>query len=454
MRAVQQGSKDRAAILASLPMRADEDPFVVAIGGFYRRWFNLIDDLQLLIDTVAKIKSTEDEDWVPVWSAVGAEYEKKGDALLARKDKTGARQAYVQAKTYYSLARFPSPYWSGSPICPPTMSPMKAQSYEDYLRCYEKSAALLPDPPETIVVTKNGMKATGFLRLPKGASKSNKVPAVLVMCGADMYKEDREKYAEGALSQGMAALVVDAPGTGQTTFPHAPESVVAWQAALDVLQKRPEIDGNRIGAFGVSRGGLWVIRLAANDPRIKGLIACAPGGAGYWGSPEERAEWRAAAYERAKTNWFGPRGTRPPLKEGTEEDQRKDFLRWSLKDQDLLKNLTMPMYLVNGKIDHLTPIGNLYMLLESGPADGRVARVYPDDGHIAAKNEREWGPASWAWLRGVLTKGMKPAKPAVKRVVSFTISKPAKAKVKAKTKTKTKPVATKKTVKKKVVAKK
>ncbi len=452
MRAVQQGSKDRAAILASLPMRADEDPFVVAIGGFYRRWFNLIDDLQLLIDTVAKIKSTEDEDWVPVWSAVGAEYEKKGDALLARKDKTGARQAYVQAKTYYSLARFPSPYWSGSPICPPTMSPMKAQSYEDYLRCYEKSAALLPDPPETIVVTKNGMKATGFLRLPKGASKSNKVPAVLVMCGADMYKEDREKYAEGALSQGMAALVVDAPGTGQTTFPHAPESVVAWQAALDVLQKRPEIDGNRIGAFGVSRGGLWVIRLAANDPRIKGLIACAPGGAGYWGSPEERAEWRAAAYERAKTNWFGPRGTRPPLKEVTEEDQRKDFLRWSLKDQDLLKNLTMPMYLVNGKIDHLTPIGNLYMLLESGPADGRVARVYPDDGHIAAKNEREWGPASWAWLRGVLTKGMKPAKPAVKRVVSFTISKPAKAKVKAKTKTK--PVATKKTVKKKVVAKK
>ena len=454
MRAVQQGSKDRAAILASLPMRADEDPFVVAIGGFYRRWFNLIDDLQLLIDTVAKIKSTEDEDWVPVWSAVGAEYEKKGDALLARKDKTGARQAYVQAKTYYSLARFPSPYWSGSPICPPTMSPMKAQSYEDYLRCYEKSAALLPDPPETIVVTKNGMKATGFLRLPKGASKSNKVPAVLVMCGADMYKEDREKYAEGALSQGMAALVVDAPGTGQTTFPHAPESVVAWQAALDVLQKRPEIDGNRIGAFGVSRGGLWVIRLAANDPRIKGLIACAPGGAGYWGSPEERAEWRAAAYERAKTNWFGPRGTRPPLKEVTEEDQRKDFLRWSLKDQDLLKNLTMPMYLVNGKIDHLTPIGNLYMLLESGPADGRVARVYPDDGHIAAKNEREWGPASWAWLRGVLTKGMKPAKPAVKRVVSFTISKPAKVKVKAKTKTKTMPVATKKTVKKKVVAKK
>jgi pimeloyl-ACP methyl ester carboxylesterase len=229
------------------------------------------------------------------------------------------------------------------------------------------------------------------------------VPAILVMCGADMYKEDRERYAEGALAEGMAALVVDAPGTGQTSFPHAPESVVAWQAALDVLTKRPEIDGNRLGAFGVSRGGLWVMRLAAHDPRIKGLISCAPGGVGYWGTPEERAEWRKATEERQKTNWFGPRATRPAPKPVSEEDQRKEFLRWSLKDNGLLDKLTMPMYLVNGKVDHLTPIGNLYMLLESGPPTGRVARVYADDGHIAARNEREWGPAAWKWLRETLT---------------------------------------------------
>ena len=108
--------------------------------------------------------------------------------------------------------------------------------------------------------------------------------------------------------------------------------------------------------------------------------------------------------ERAKKNWFGPRGTRPVIKEMTEEEQRKEFLRWSLKDNGLLDNLKMPMFLVNGKIDHLTPIGNLYMALESGPPDGRVARVYPDDGHIAAKNEREWGPAAWKWLRAQLTR--------------------------------------------------
>ncbi len=394
---------DKAAILAKLPIKPNEDPFEVTIGGFYRRWFNLIDDIPLLIETVKTLKSTEDEDWVPAWSAVAARIEKDAEAALARGDRAGARSAFLQAKSYYSLARFPAPYHSGSAICPPDMSPIKAESYRRYLEAYRRATELLEDPPEVVRVTRDGKEATGFLRLPartkSGASAAKRVPAVLVMCGADMLKEDREKYAEGALAEGMAALVVDAPGTGQTTFPHAPESIVAWQAALDVLAKRPEIDGNRLGAFGVSRGGLWVMRLAAHDPRIKGLISCAPGGVGYWGTPEERAEWRKAAEERAKTNWFGPRGTRPAPKPVSEEEQRREFLRWSLKDNGLLDKLTMPMYLVNGKVDHLTPIGNLYLALESGPPTGRVARVYPDDGHIAARNEREWGPAAWRWLR-------------------------------------------------------
>jgi pimeloyl-ACP methyl ester carboxylesterase len=176
------------------------------------------------------------------------------------------------------------------------------------------------------------------------------------------------------------------------------------------------------------------MRLGAQDKRIKGLISCAPGGVGYWGTDEERAEARRASLERYKLNWFGPRGTKPEPKAVTEEEQRKDFLLWSLKDNGLLDNLTMPMFLVNGKIDHLTPIGNLYMALESGPPTGRVARVYPDDGHIAARNEREWGPASWKWLAGVLMQGMKPVaavktkaasnrKPAAKKAVKKAAKK-------------------------------
>ncbi|MCC7081533.1 MAG: alpha/beta hydrolase [Burkholderiales bacterium] len=395
---------DRARQLGALPVQPNEDPFVVANGGFYRRWFNLVDDIQPIVDTVKTLASTEDEDWVPAWSAIADRYERDAQTAAARGDKEAARSAYLHAKTYLSIARFPAPYHSGSAICPATMGPIKARAYARYLDCFHQASALLERAPELVRVRRDGSEAVGHLRIPQRASATNKAPAVLVMCGADMYKEDREKYADGALAEGMASLVVDAPGTGQTTFPHAPEAIVAWQAALDALQSRPEVDARRLAAFGVSRGGLWVMRLAALDPRVKGVIAVAPGGVGYWGTPQERAEWRKAAFERAKSNWFGPRGTRPAPREPTEEEQREEFLRWSLKDNGLLDKLTMPMYLVNGKVDHLTPIGNLYLALESGPPTGRVARVYADDGHIAAKNETEWGPAAWRWLRETLQK--------------------------------------------------
>ena len=392
------GGTDKAAMMAALPVRPGEDPFVVAMGGFYRRWFNLVDDLRPLLDTVPTLEDTEDEAWVPAWSAVAERYEKDGEAALAQGDRDGARRAFLQAKTYYSIARFPCPYHSGAAFCPAEMGPLKRQAYEKYLECFRRAAVFFDPPPEPVHVTRDGREAVGYLRLPAGASTARKVPAVLVMCGGDMYKEDRQHYAEGALAEGLAALVVDAPGTGQTTFPHAPESIVAWQAALDLLAAQPEIEPGRIGAFGVSRGGLWVMRLAALDARVRALISIAPAGVGYWGLPEERAAWRKTLDDRGR-HWFGPRGTQLPHRPVTEDEQRADFLRWSLKDNGLLDKIQVPMLLINGKQDHLSPIGNLHLALESGPPTARVARVYPDDGHIAAKNEREWGPAAWRWLR-------------------------------------------------------
>jgi hypothetical protein len=118
------GTPDKTAILARLPVRPDEDPFSVTIGGFYRRWFNLVDDLQVLIDTVGTLKGTEDEDWVPAWSAVAERYQKEAEALLKKRKRAEARKAFLQAKSFFSIARFPAPYHSGSAICPPDMSPI------------------------------------------------------------------------------------------------------------------------------------------------------------------------------------------------------------------------------------------------------------------------------------------------------------------------------------------
>lgn len=388
--------------LGDLPVRADEDPFTVAVGGFYRRWFNLLDDIGLLKTTVAELTDTVDEEWVPVWSRIAREHVDQAEEGLSRGDRASARRGFLQAKTYYSIGRFPSPYHSGASFAPATMGPLKSECYQRYLECFARAAELSDVGHEMVSVVEGEHSAAGYLYLPPGASATTPVPGVLVMCGADMFKEDREHYALGAISEGLAALVVDGPGTGQTTFPHAPESIVAWQKALDLLASRPEVLPTGLGAFGVSRGGQWVLRLAALDDRVKAVASIAPNGVGYEGTAEERASWREFRNARAN-HWFGPREQRPAVPHQiTEEEQRADFLLWSLKHNGLLDRLQAPSLLINGKKDHLSPIGELYLALESGPPTSRIARVYPDDGHIAARSEPEWGPATWAWMRGQL----------------------------------------------------
>ena len=121
------------------------------------------------------------------------------------------------------------------------------------------------------------------------------------MCGADAFKEDRGWAAELALKNGLAALVMDAPGTGEINFPWAPESVVAWEAAIDYLMERPEIDQSRVGAFGISRGGYSVLQLVGTAPeKVKAVIAIAGHPFHNEPSEEEMTEILKTRNERAK----------------------------------------------------------------------------------------------------------------------------------------------------------
>jgi hypothetical protein len=54
--------------------------------------------------------------------------------------------------------------------------------------------------------------------------------------------------------------------------------------------------------------------------------------------------------------------------------------------------------MINGKLDHLNPIGNIYFMLETGPVTGKEARVYPAGGHCAFKYFDHWAPGTFRWL--------------------------------------------------------
>lgn len=367
----------------------NEDPFVVRHGGFYRRWLSMLDDLDELKSLVTGLEGTTQDKWVPVWHAAGKRYEDEGDRLAAAGNHDNARTAYLKAKSYYSIGRFPG-----------ELTPVKAEISADCARAYRKACEHLDPPLEVVEVTCDGRSIRSHFRAPVSDEPA---PAVLIMCGSDMFKEDRGWAGEMALEAGVASLVMDAPGTGENPFPWEPESVKAWMAAIDYLASRPEVNADQIGAFGISRGGYSVMQLAGCYPEmVHAVVAIAGHPFGYRLSKEEM-EAVVEGRNARSTFVFGEPGGPPSFEPWSVEVEEKLFAKWSLSELGILDQITQPLLMINGKHDHLAPIGNIYFMLEHGPATGREARVYADDGHCAFKHQKEWAPASFAWLHEKLT---------------------------------------------------
>ena len=362
----------------------NEDPFVVAHGGFYRRWLSMIDDIEELKEAVSRLEGTTEDKWVPIWEELGRRHEDEGDRLEASGDYEAARKAFLNAKSYYAIGRFPG-----------EISEVKRRISEDCARAYLKACAHLNPPMEVVDFEHAGKTIRAHFRSPDSETP---VPAVLIMCGADVFKEDRGFAQDLCMENGLASLVMDGPDTGENPFPWAPESVSAWEAAVDYLASRSEVDGERIGAFGISRGGYSVMQLAGTAPqKLKAVVANAGHPFGYVMGDEELEEFVRVRNERA--TWrFGGVDDPPSFPPTTVEKEKEDFKRWALSEQGILDNITMPVFMINGKLDHLAPIGNIYYMLETGPATGKEARVYADAGHCAFKYQSHWAPATFQWL--------------------------------------------------------
>jgi esterase/lipase len=375
-------------VTTSLGFAPSEDPFVVEHGGFYRRWLSMIADLAELEAVVTGLEGTTQDKWVPAWRAAGLRHEDDGDRLEAAGESAAARLAFLQAKTYYAIGRFPG-----------EITPLKAAVSADCARAYRKACRHLDPPLEIAEVVCEGQAITTHFRAPAGAGPDNPVPAVLVMCGADVFKEDRGWAGEMALDEGLASLVMDGPGTGENPFPWDPASVTAWAAAIDYLAQRPEVDSERIAAFGISRGGYSVMQLAGTYPeKVKAVVAIAGHPFGYRMSEEELDAFVDALNRRAEFV-FGETGGPPTFPTWSLAKEEEVFSKWALSELGVLDAITQPVLMINGKLDHLAPIGNIYFMLEHGPVTGREARVYPDAGHCAFKYHQQWAPASFAWIR-------------------------------------------------------
>ena len=88
-------------------------------------------------------------------------------------------------------------------------------------------------------------------------------------------KEELFNLADHIVARGLAAAAFDGPGQGMVSFGAKlrPDQEVAVQAIIDALAARPDLDGRRVGIAGISYGGLFAIRTAAMDDRVRAVVA-------------------------------------------------------------------------------------------------------------------------------------------------------------------------------------
>src|SRR5262249_45407482 len=111
--------------------------------------------------------------------------------------------------------------------------------------------------------------------------------------------------ADAFAALGLAALVYDARGVGESTGDSVcsfEDSAADARAAVDALAARPDVDPKRIRPFGRSRGG-WIAPLAASRRRdVAFLVLAVPPAI----SPEKQettrrlGEFRAAGHGEAE----------------------------------------------------------------------------------------------------------------------------------------------------------
>jgi uncharacterized protein len=108
------------------------------------------------------------------------------------------------------------------------------------------------------------------------------VPCVVVGHGFDGVREQRlDAYAERFAAEGMAVLVFDyrcigsSEGEPRQLFDNKAQ-LTDWRAAIACARALPGVDPERIALWGTSTSGGHVVRLAAEDQRVRAVIAQVP----------------------------------------------------------------------------------------------------------------------------------------------------------------------------------
>jgi len=221
-----------------------------------------IGELHKIGRALASKDPEDDQAWFDACVAIADEVRSRAERFAASGHAISAAAFYLRACHYYQMGeRFRTPKDKAA-----------LEAYRTAVDCFHRFIALGDVKIEIVEVPFEDKSLPGYFVHAQNR-RSARAPCVVFFDGLDVTKEIQ--YLAGVpdlIKRGISVLVMDGPGTGEAirfrglVLRHDYEK--AGSACIDFLQKRDDVDAERIGIVAISLGGYYAPRCAALEPRL------------------------------------------------------------------------------------------------------------------------------------------------------------------------------------------
>ena len=309
------------------------------------------------------------DDWLDAWCANGDLHAGLAEEAASKGRNLTAGQAWMRAALSYHFAKF---VW--------VLDMQKHREATTKSVDAMRHAHNFLDPKaERIHIPFEGSRLVGNLRRPVEASRPN---LVILLPGLDSTKEEFFNWENVFLQRGMATFSLDGPGQGETGYdlPLRHDYEVATTATIDALSHRGDLNMDCLGIAGVSMGGYYAARSAAQDHRIRAVVTV--------GGPYEVGSGFAAR----------PDISRAAFKQysGASSFERAQEIADQFTLEGVIGKLTSPFLVIFGRLDRLVSYKQAERVVAEAPNAKLV--MFDEGNHVCNNMPYRYQPLAGDWM--------------------------------------------------------
>jgi alpha-beta hydrolase superfamily lysophospholipase len=259
--------------------------------------------------------------------------------------------------------------------------------YRLLIECFGQAGSLYRPPLRHVEIPWGDKRLFGWLIRPGDISQA---PVVIQMGGYDGWREEYFCNARYLLERGIASLLIDGPGQGETRLFGGVfldlDVADAFRAVVDFVMGDDEC-GDAVGIWGNSMGGFLAALAASRDQRIS--ACCVNGGTVR---PAEILD-RYPRFVSKVQALFGV----------TDSTAARDLLEQLILTPRELAALHCALHVVHGTPDPVFPVESARKLYDHAGSSDKTFTEFPDGDHCIYNHAYERNCLLADWFAECLT---------------------------------------------------